>query len=115
MKLPLKSKKKKQKLVEEEEEEEEAAAEYNIRSLSSLVPDPELFDSDKDELAISANVKSPVFQCLRKPYHERIIAEANSINIRDRTHHDMIMRLSRRVYMHPQDIFFNYFTIWNSA
>ena len=37
---PLKSKKKKQKVIEEEK----AAEEYNIWSLSSLVPDPEVFD-----------------------------------------------------------------------
>ena len=62
------------------------------------MPDPEIFDSDKDELVISANVKSPVFQGMVKPYHERIMTEANSIYvaliffidilIRDRTHHD---------------------------
>ena len=60
------------------------------------MPDPEVFDSD--EPIIVANVKSPVFKCMVKPYHERTMAEQNSIYIalilfidilvRDRTYHD---------------------------
>ena len=92
---PSKIKKRKSRIVTGDDEEVEKD---NIRSISSLVPDPVTYSTDKDELVIAANVRSPIFKQMVQPYHVRLMMEANSIYIalvffidiliRDRTIHD---------------------------
>ena len=92
---PSKIKKRKARIGTGEEEEVD---EDNIRSISSLVPDPVTCSTDKDKLVIAANVRSPIFKQMVQPYHVRLMMEANSIYIalvffidiliRDRTIHD---------------------------